>query len=187
MPCRAKITLDSAMALCQGQRARQEDCIATHFPTGGPLGFAVLADGMGGHAAGDMASKLAVSEVFAELTHWSADPSELEQKLREGKNRDARGLCADLLDALKSGTTPEQDNTALCVIKVLPYVQSNAQHCAASSPRRYAQPAARSPFWRQGAPAQVSAAPTPWRSFPDETCLDRAGGHSGKCSAIAHC
>lgn len=276
MPCRAKITLDSAMALCQGQRARQEDCIATHFPTGGPLGFAVLADGMGGHAAGDVASKLAVSEVFAELTHWSADPSELEQKLREvfqttlhnanaaiaeyaatepdhddlgttllvpvvisarmywlsvgdsplflirqnrlhrlntehslaahldrqvargelsppaalahpdrqcltsvltgtpvpevdarlapfalmpgdviiaatdglhglgqqklcallreGKNRDARGLCADLLDALKSSTTPEQDNTALCVIKVLPDVQSNAQPGAASSP-----------------------------------------------------
>ena len=38
---------------------------------------------MGGHAAGDVASRLAVSEVFAELTHWSADPSDLEQKLRQ--------------------------------------------------------------------------------------------------------
>ena len=102
MPCRAKITLDSAMALCQGQRARQEDCIATHFPTDGPLGFAVLADGMGGHAAGDVASRLAVSEVFAELTHWSADPSDLEQKLRQvfqSTLHNANAAIADYADA----------------------------------------------------------------------------------------
>lgn len=81
MLTRAKVTLDSAMALCLGQRERQEDCIASHFPSGSPFGFAVLADGMGGHAEGDMASKLAVNEVFAGMTFWSDDPAGLEQHL----------------------------------------------------------------------------------------------------------
>jgi len=61
------IEFDAASAISQGKRAYQEDAIITDFPIGGDLGVAVLADGMGGHAAGDVASKIAVTEVFSEL------------------------------------------------------------------------------------------------------------------------
>jgi serine/threonine protein phosphatase PrpC len=37
-------------------------------PQGAEFGFAVVSDGMGGHAAGDLASRIIVAEVFAELT-----------------------------------------------------------------------------------------------------------------------
>lgn len=83
MQHRSELIFDSATALAQGQRARQEDCIACDFPQGTPLGFAVLADGMGGHASGDVASKLAVNEVFSGLKLWSDDPQAMERHLRD--------------------------------------------------------------------------------------------------------
>jgi len=58
---------DVASAISQGRRDYQEDAIITDFPLGSEVGFAVLADGMGGHAAGDIASKIVVTEVFSEL------------------------------------------------------------------------------------------------------------------------
>lgn len=66
--------LDVASALNQGARERQEDALVTAFPQGVETGFAVLSDGMGGHAAGDIASRLIVTEMFAELT--LRDPSD---------------------------------------------------------------------------------------------------------------
>jgi len=45
---------DVASALCQGGRDYQEDAIVTDFPFGSDSGVVVLADGMGGHAAGDV-------------------------------------------------------------------------------------------------------------------------------------
>ncbi len=64
---------DVASAICQGGRDYQEDAIATDFPFGADTGVAVLADGMGGHAAGDVASKIVVTEVFSELKFQSAN------------------------------------------------------------------------------------------------------------------
>lgn len=58
---------DVASALSLGRRETQEDALASDFPLGAACGFAVLADGMGGHAAGDVASKIVVTEVFADL------------------------------------------------------------------------------------------------------------------------
>ena len=58
---------DVASALAQGGREAQEDALASDFPLGAASGFAVLADGMGGHAAGDVASKIVVTEVFSDL------------------------------------------------------------------------------------------------------------------------
>lgn len=64
---------DAASVLSLGQRDHQEDALAADFPIGSSFGFAVLADGMGGHAAGDIASKIVVTEVFSELMFQSSD------------------------------------------------------------------------------------------------------------------
>ena len=60
MPEVAKFVYDAAPAISQGQREQQEDTIAVDFADGAGLGFIVLADGMGGHLAGDVASKIVV-------------------------------------------------------------------------------------------------------------------------------
>lgn len=59
---------DSASAISRGARPYQEDAYIADFSRGADVGFAVLADGMGGHAAGDVASQIVVTEVFSELT-----------------------------------------------------------------------------------------------------------------------
>lgn len=64
----AAVAIEAAAALWQGARGRQEDALASAFHEGADLGFAVLSDGMGGHAAGDVASRVIVAEIFAELT-----------------------------------------------------------------------------------------------------------------------
>jgi len=74
MPRNAEIEIDAASALCRGARSRQEDALATSFSQGAEIGFAVLSDGMGGHAAGDVASRIIVAEIFADLTMRIADP-----------------------------------------------------------------------------------------------------------------
>ncbi|MCV2870600.1 protein phosphatase 2C domain-containing protein [Defluviimonas sp. WL0002] len=58
---------DVATAINKGKREYQEDAVATAFLKDHPLGFAVLADGMGGHAAGDIASNIVVTEVSRSL------------------------------------------------------------------------------------------------------------------------
>lgn len=63
-----ELRIDAAAAIAQGARTRQEDALATSFLQGAGIGFAVLSDGMGGHSAGDVASRIVVTEIFAELT-----------------------------------------------------------------------------------------------------------------------
>ena len=74
---------DVASAISRGQRPYQEDALVADFPLGADLGFVVLADGMGGHAAGDVASKIVVTEVFSELKLQSGDPDEFAANLPE--------------------------------------------------------------------------------------------------------
>lgn len=72
---------DVASVLSIGKRDYQEDALASDFPLGAEFGYAVLADGMGGHAAGDVASKIAVTEVFSELKLQSGNLDELKDNL----------------------------------------------------------------------------------------------------------
>ena len=74
---------DASTAISQGRRERQEDAVASDFLAGTGLGFVVLADGMGGHAAGDIASKIVVTEVFSELKFRADTPEELEEQITD--------------------------------------------------------------------------------------------------------
>ncbi|MEM9898950.1 MAG: protein phosphatase 2C domain-containing protein [Pseudomonadota bacterium] len=77
------IRFDVASVLNRGCRDYQEDAIATDFPMGADFGYAVLSDGMGGHAAGDVASKIVVTEVFSELKFQSSNPETFEENISE--------------------------------------------------------------------------------------------------------
>lgn len=81
MPWAADLHYDVSSAIGLGQREYQEDALALDFPLGAGLGFAVLADGMGGHAAGDVASKIVVTEVFSDLKLHSGDPEQMETRI----------------------------------------------------------------------------------------------------------
>lgn len=83
MHAKSDLVFDTAMITDLGRRERQEDAVASDFPSGQPFGFVVLADGMGGHAAGDVASKIVVTEVFSELKLQSGDPKLLEARIGE--------------------------------------------------------------------------------------------------------
>jgi PPM family protein phosphatase len=64
----SRIRFDAATAIDVGGRDYQEDAVVADFPVGSDLGLGILADGMGGHAAGDAASATVVAEVFRELS-----------------------------------------------------------------------------------------------------------------------
>lgn len=89
---------DVASALCQGGRDYQEDAIVTDFPFGADSGVVVLADGMGGHAAGDVASKIVVTEVFSELKFQSANFHEFERDIPAMMTSAAAGANACVRD-----------------------------------------------------------------------------------------
>ncbi|MEL6280353.1 MAG: protein phosphatase 2C domain-containing protein [Pseudomonadota bacterium] len=63
----SRARFDVATGVDRGTRKQQEDAIVADFPIGENCGIAVLADGMGGHASGDVASAITVTEVFAQL------------------------------------------------------------------------------------------------------------------------
>lgn len=77
------MTYDAVTAVSLGQRDHQEDAVAADFSIGNGYGFAVLSDGMGGHAGGDMASKIVVTEVFSELTLQVGDIAAMEAEIAE--------------------------------------------------------------------------------------------------------
>ena len=77
----ADIRYDVSSVLNRGCRDYQEDAIATDFSLGAEFGYAVLSDGMGGHAAGDVASKIVVTEVFSELKFQSSNVEKLAENM----------------------------------------------------------------------------------------------------------
>jgi protein phosphatase len=85
---------DVASAVSIGRRDYQEDAVVADFSVGADFGFAVLSDGMGGHAAGDVASKIVVTEVFSELKLQAGDPEALEREIGDVLRSVAEGANA---------------------------------------------------------------------------------------------
>jgi serine/threonine protein phosphatase PrpC len=85
---------DVATAISIGQRDYQEDAVIADFNIGNDHGFAVLSDGMGGHAAGDIASKIVVTEVYSELKIQAGNVGELEKGIVEVLRGVAEGANA---------------------------------------------------------------------------------------------
>ena len=109
-----KMTFDVAAAIDRGKREYQEDAVTVDFSTDTGIGYVVLADGMGGHAAGDIASEIVVTEMAnnlkKKLSNGSAATVEIPSLLQEAtmaanasiaeyvsKNRDVRGMGATLV------------------------------------------------------------------------------------------
>lgn len=105
MPKSPDIRFDVASVLNRGCRDYQEDAIATDFPLGAEFGYAVLSDGMGGHAAGDVASKIVVTEVFSELKFQSSDAGKFTDNV--SKVLKSAAISANECMAAHAATNPD--------------------------------------------------------------------------------
>ncbi|WP_374393281.1 PP2C family serine/threonine-protein phosphatase [Tabrizicola sp.] len=105
---------DVASGISQGARDYQEDAITADFPVGAEAGFVVLADGMGGHAAGDVASKVVLTEVYSELKFHYADVEAFEARAPEI----LRGVANMANDTLRhhAETHPETDGMGATLV-----------------------------------------------------------------------
>lgn len=103
---------DVASALDRGGRDYQEDALVSDFAVGDDCGIVVLADGMGGHSAGDIASKIVVTEVFSELKfhcdlffdNEDSMPQIMEQAIAAA-NDCMRGAMAEIPESRGMGST----------------------------------------------------------------------------------
>ncbi len=100
MASKSEYRFQAASAIFLGKRDNQEDSLVTDFAIGGDMGFVVLSDGMGGHNAGDIASKVVVTEVFSELklqsgnqTNFSANISTILRDAAEAANSCVREIA----------------------------------------------------------------------------------------------
>jgi serine/threonine protein phosphatase PrpC len=105
---------DVASGISQGARDYQEDAITADFPVGAEAGFVVLADGMGGHAAGDVASKVVLTEVYSELKFHYADVEAFEARAPEI----LRGVANMANETLRqhANTHPETDGMGATLV-----------------------------------------------------------------------
>ncbi|SFC58311.1 Serine/threonine protein phosphatase PrpC [Tropicimonas isoalkanivorans] len=111
MPQRFKGFYEAASAVSVGKRACQEDAVLYDCPLGGDTGLVVVSDGMGGHAAGDVASKIVLTEVFSELKLQSgaSAPEEgfraLLTRAAEGADDCIRAYIQDRPESIGMGAT----------------------------------------------------------------------------------
>lgn len=91
------LDFDVATVAFKGARNNQEDSLVSSFPLGQRTGFAVLADGMGGHNSGSLASTLVMSETFAQL--------KMKEKLLEEGNVNIPATLQDAAEAANKRVT----------------------------------------------------------------------------------
>ena len=112
---------DVASGISQGARDYQEDAITADFPVGAEAGFVVLADGMGGHAAGDVASKVVLTEVYSELKFHYADVEAFEARAPEI----LRSVANLANDTLRQHTDPHPETDGMGATLVVPALVEN--------------------------------------------------------------
>jgi len=112
---------DVASGIGQGARDYQEDAITADFPVGAEAGFVVVADGMGGHAAGDVASKIVLTEVYSELKFHFADVEAFEGKAPEI----LRGVANLANDTLRQHTRSHPETEGMGATLVVPCLIEN--------------------------------------------------------------
>ena len=112
---------DVASGISQGARDYQEDAITADFPVGAEAGFVVLADGMGGHAAGDVASKVVLTEVYSELKFHFADVEAFESRAPEI----LRGVATLANETLHQHTRNHPETDGMGATLVVPALVEN--------------------------------------------------------------
>jgi len=112
---------DVASGISQGARDYQEDAITSDFPVGAEAGFVVLADGMGGHAAGDVASKIVLTEVYSELKFHFADVEAFETRAPEI----LRGVADLANETLRQHTRTHPETQGMGATLVVPALVEN--------------------------------------------------------------
>ncbi len=124
MPRLADISYDVASAMVRGEREIQEDALAADFRVGSEFGFVVLSDGMGGHAAGDVASNIVVTEVFSELKLRSGD---LERTL-DGISGILSAAAISANQCLREHVARDPDTTGMGATLVAPVLSGYRLH-----------------------------------------------------------
>lgn len=107
----APLSVDGAMLSDPGQvRRHNEDCAAyllarSGARPGGPQAVALIADGMGGHAAGEIASRIACEVALRELTSAADAPTQRLQRAIEAANAAVLAEAAAKPELTGMGTT----------------------------------------------------------------------------------